>query len=107
MAPSFFQSRLDLACEPSAIRYARRHAEVTLRHWGISAEVSYDALTIVAELATNAVRHTGGAAEPFDPVTGEENSALPSPGALTNARIGSFAKTGPMAGRQGQSTTIP
>ncbi|WP_328913279.1 MULTISPECIES: ATP-binding protein [unclassified Streptomyces] len=71
MAPSFLQSRLDLACEPSAVRYARGHAEDTLRRWGIPVEAAFDALTVVAELVTNAVRHAGGAAEPFDPVQGQ------------------------------------
>lgn len=67
MAPSFsFQSRLDLACEPSAVRYARQHAQDTLRQWGIPADVLHDAVTIVAELASNAVRHAGADAEPFD-----------------------------------------
>lgn len=60
MAPSIgYQSRLDLACESSAIRYARGYAGDTFRRWGIPETVSYDALTIVAELATNAVRYAG------------------------------------------------
>jgi serine/threonine-protein kinase RsbW len=69
--PGLLQSRLDLACEPSAVRYARQHAKDTLQQWGVPSEVSYDALTIVAELATNAVRHAGADAEPFDPAQGQ------------------------------------
>ena len=51
-------SRLDLACEPSSIRSARRHARDTLERWAVPDEVLCDALVIVSELATNAVRHT-------------------------------------------------
>ncbi|MYS23583.1 Anti-sigma regulatory factor (Ser/Thr protein kinase) [Streptomyces sp. DvalAA-14] len=53
------RSRLDLACEPGAVRHARSHTRDVLREWGVPTEVLYDALTIVAELATNAVRHGG------------------------------------------------
>jgi serine/threonine-protein kinase RsbW len=70
-APGFsFHSRLDLACEPSAVRYARGHAQDTLRQWGVPADASYEAITIVAELASNAVRHAGADAEPFDSAQG-------------------------------------
>jgi serine/threonine-protein kinase RsbW len=72
MAPSFgYHSRLDLACEPPAVRYARAHAEDTLRGWGVPDETAYDALTIVSELTTNAVRHAGADAAPFDPAQGQ------------------------------------
>jgi anti-sigma regulatory factor (Ser/Thr protein kinase) len=64
-------SRLDLACEPSSIRYARRHAEDTLERWGVPEETVCDALTIVSELATNAVRHTGPSIEPSAPSGGQ------------------------------------
>lgn len=65
MAPSFLRSRLDLACEPSAVHFARSHAEDVLKTWQVPAEVVYDAVTMVAELTTNAVRHAGSAAVPF------------------------------------------
>ena len=68
---SSFHSRLDLACEPSAVRYARGHAQDTLRQWGVPADVLYEAITIVAELASNAVRHAGADAEPFAPAHGQ------------------------------------
>jgi hypothetical protein len=71
MAPgSGYHSRLDLACEPSAVRYARGHAEDTLQTWGVTGDLADDALIVVSELATNAVRHTGRNAEPFDPARG-------------------------------------
>lgn len=76
MAPSFVQSRLDLACEPSAVRYARSHARDVLAGWGVAGELADDALTVVSELATNAVRHTGGPEEPFSPERGQPRVAL-------------------------------
>jgi serine/threonine-protein kinase RsbW len=60
-------SRLDLACEPSAMRFARAHARDVLLRWDVPRGVYGDALLIVAELATNAVRHTGGPPTPYDP----------------------------------------
>jgi anti-sigma regulatory factor (Ser/Thr protein kinase) len=66
-----FYSRLDLACEESAIRYARSHAKDTLTGWGLLDEVIHDALTIVAELSSNAVRHAGGRTQPFGVVPGQ------------------------------------
>lgn len=60
MVPGFrFGSRLDLACLPSAPAHARRHACEVLQGWSLTDEVVRDALTIVSELTTNAVRHTG------------------------------------------------
>jgi serine/threonine-protein kinase RsbW len=59
-------SRLDLACEPSATRFARAHARDAFLKWGIPRGVLDDALLIVAELATNAVRHAGGQAAPSE-----------------------------------------
>jgi anti-sigma regulatory factor (Ser/Thr protein kinase) len=62
--------RLDLACEPSATGYALGHAKDVLRGWQVPRDVAGDALVIVDELITNAVRHTGDATEPFDPERG-------------------------------------
>ncbi|WP_333769311.1 ATP-binding protein [Streptomyces sp. IBSBF 2435] len=56
--PDDAPSRLDLACEPSSIRNARRHTQDVLERWAVPTEVLDDALLIVSELATNAVRHT-------------------------------------------------
>ena len=64
-------SSLDLACEPSAVRYARVHTEDVLRTWGVRSDVADDALLVVAELATNAIRHAGGPTEPFSPEQGQ------------------------------------
>lgn len=69
--PGPHQSRLNLACEPSATRYARQHAKDILLRWGVPRAVTDDALLIVDELVTNAVRHAGSAAEPFDPRRGQ------------------------------------
>jgi anti-sigma regulatory factor (Ser/Thr protein kinase) len=52
-----FFSRQDLACEPASIRRARDHASQTLTSWGVPEGAVFDALTVVSELATNAVRH--------------------------------------------------
>lgn len=65
MALGFLRTRLDLACEPSAVRYARSHAHDVLARWGLSGEIADDAVTVVSELATNAVRHAGGDAAPL------------------------------------------
>jgi anti-sigma regulatory factor (Ser/Thr protein kinase) len=68
---SRFHSVLTLACEPSAVRYARGHADAVLRDWCLPEEEAYDALTVVAELASNAVRHAGAEAQPFTPGHGQ------------------------------------
>ncbi|WP_329138099.1 ATP-binding protein [Streptomyces sp. NBC_01476] len=68
---SRYLSRLDLACEQSAVRHARKHAEVVLREWGFPDDIAFDALTIVAELSSNAVRHAGVDTQPFDPSGGQ------------------------------------
>jgi serine/threonine-protein kinase RsbW len=64
-------SRLDLACEPSAMRCARAHAKDVLLQWAVPPDVLDDALLIVAELATNAVRHSGGPSAPYDSGLGQ------------------------------------
>jgi hypothetical protein len=51
-------SRLELACEPSAIRIARAHTRGVLLQWAVPSPVTGDALLVVSELATNAVEHT-------------------------------------------------
>jgi hypothetical protein len=76
MAPSLLRSKLDLACEPSAVRYARSHARDVLARWGLFGEVADDAMTVVSELATNAVRHAGGPVEPFSPEHGRPRVSL-------------------------------
>lgn len=71
MSSIFVRTSLDLACEPSAVRWARRHADDVLTKWGLANDVVDDVLLIVSELATNAVRHAGGGAAPFDPANGQ------------------------------------
>ncbi|WP_328461104.1 ATP-binding protein [Streptomyces sp. NBC_00448] len=66
MAPSFRRSRLDLACEPSAVGRARSHVGDTLTRWRLPKDVVFDAATVVTELTSNAVRHAGSCADPFD-----------------------------------------
>ncbi|MFJ4406797.1 MULTISPECIES: ATP-binding protein [unclassified Streptomyces] len=68
---SRLHSVLDLACERSAVRYAKGHADAVLRDWGLPEDLAYDALTVVAELASNAVRHAGAEAKPFAPDCGQ------------------------------------
>jgi anti-sigma regulatory factor (Ser/Thr protein kinase) len=48
--------RLELASEPSAVRWARRHAADVLAAWGLT-ELSDTVLLVVSELVTNSVRH--------------------------------------------------
>lgn len=67
---SGYRSRFELACERSATRYAVGHAKDVLRRWQVDRDVTADAVLIVDELITNAVRHAGSAAEPFDPERG-------------------------------------
>ncbi|MFJ2957896.1 ATP-binding protein [Streptomyces sp. NPDC087270] len=67
MAPSFRRSRLDLACEPSAVGRARSHVGDTLTRWRLPEDVVFDAATVVTELTSNAVRHAGSCADPFGP----------------------------------------
>ncbi|WP_435127110.1 ATP-binding protein [Actinacidiphila sp. bgisy144] len=66
-ASSIHWSRLNLTCEPSAVRYARTHAREALERWGAVPDAVADALTIVSELTGNAVRHAGGSSCPPEP----------------------------------------
>jgi anti-sigma regulatory factor (Ser/Thr protein kinase) len=59
-APGFsFHHRLDLACDSSATRHAVAYASDVLRGWDVPRNVTADALLIIDELVTNAVRHSG------------------------------------------------
>lgn len=55
--PHPFHSMLDLAVEPSAVRWARVHARDVFTTWQIPSATADDALLVVSELVTNAVRH--------------------------------------------------
>ncbi|MGW2851489.1 ATP-binding protein [Streptomyces sp. NPDC001215] len=57
-------SRLELACEPTAVGWARLHAKNILKQWDVPESVVDDALLVVSELATNAVRHSRKPEEP-------------------------------------------
>lgn len=65
-----FHSGLDLVCDPSATRRAVAHAADVLRDWGVPRNVAADAVLIVDELVTNAVRHSGAATERGRPGVG-------------------------------------
>jgi anti-sigma regulatory factor (Ser/Thr protein kinase) len=78
--PQPWCNRLELACEPSAVRWARLHARDILRGWGVPASVIDDALLVVSELTTNAVRHS---------LTQNQ----PPPWVLRTARVRRFALT--------------
>jgi anti-sigma regulatory factor (Ser/Thr protein kinase) len=54
---SRFHSRLDLALQPSAARWARLHARDVFTTWQIPPTAADDALLVACELVTNAVRH--------------------------------------------------
>ena len=49
--------KLDLAAEPSAVRCARHHTARVLTEWCVLTEARDDALLIVSELISNAIRH--------------------------------------------------
>jgi anti-sigma regulatory factor (Ser/Thr protein kinase) len=48
--------RLELASEPSAMRWARWHAADVLAAWGLT-RLSDTAMLVVSELTTNSIRH--------------------------------------------------
>ena len=50
-------SSLDLAPELSSVRVARRYATAAFHGWHVPADTLDNALTIISELAANAVRH--------------------------------------------------
>jgi serine/threonine-protein kinase RsbW len=54
-----YQSRLDLASQPTAVHWARVHTEDILRSWSVPESLVENAVLIVSELASNAVRHAG------------------------------------------------
>ncbi|WP_435137440.1 ATP-binding protein [Actinacidiphila sp. bgisy144] len=54
------RSRLDLVCGPLAVGRAREHVRGVLAEWAAPETLAYDAVTVVVELAGNAVRHAGG-----------------------------------------------
>jgi len=53
--------RLELTAVPHASREARNAARVVLEDWDVPSPVVDDALLVISELVTNAVRHAGTA----------------------------------------------
>ncbi|WP_055531931.1 ATP-binding protein [Streptomyces graminilatus] len=62
--PHPWSNRFELACAPTAVRWARIHARDVLKKWGVPEGVIDDAELVVSELTTNAVRHSGAADTP-------------------------------------------
>ncbi|MYS22824.1 Anti-sigma regulatory factor (Ser/Thr protein kinase) [Streptomyces sp. DvalAA-14] len=59
VGPYPLHSRLDLTSGPSAVRWARLHARDVFREWTVPSVIADDALLVVSELVTNAIRHAG------------------------------------------------
>ncbi|MFJ8252972.1 ATP-binding protein [Streptomyces sp. NPDC094466] len=57
MNEEHFVSRLELAAQADAVRWARRHARDVLSVWRVSSERADTATLAVSELVTNAVQH--------------------------------------------------
>ncbi|QKV91642.1 ATP-binding protein [Streptomyces sp. NA02950] len=72
MSPVPFTSRLELAAQTEAVRWARRHARNVLSAWQVAETHVDTAALAVSELVTNAVRHVVEAA----PATGPARLAL-------------------------------
>ncbi|MFJ3896846.1 ATP-binding protein [Streptomyces sp. NPDC090083] len=68
MNPEHFISRLELAAQPDAVRWARRHARDVLSLWHVSPDHIETAALVVSELVTNSVRHVIKAAPATGPV---------------------------------------
>ncbi|MEU6339733.1 MULTISPECIES: ATP-binding protein [unclassified Streptomyces] len=49
-----------LAAQGAAVAEARRRVRARLRDWGVAEGICDDAVLVVSELFTNAVRHSGG-----------------------------------------------
>lgn len=67
-----YQSRLDLALQADSVHWARLHTGNTLHGWALHEVVVENAVLIVSELASNAVRHAART-----DTAGGENSATP------------------------------
>ncbi|EGX61356.1 putative regulator [Streptomyces zinciresistens K42] len=57
MTPEHFVSRLELAAQKDAVRWARRHARDVLSIWRVHPDHIETAALVVSELVTNAVQH--------------------------------------------------
>ncbi|QKZ22862.1 ATP-binding protein [Streptomyces chartreusis] len=68
MNPEHFVSRLELAAQKDAVRWARRHARDVLSVWRVQPDHVETAALVVSELVTNAVRHVIKATPATGPV---------------------------------------
>lgn len=57
MSREHFVSQLELAAQPDAVRWARRHSCDVLRAWRVSSEHVDTAALAISELVTNAVQY--------------------------------------------------
>lgn len=57
-------SRLELAAQPDAVRWARRHARDVLNAWRVPSDDVDSAALAVSELVTNAVQHATNTVAP-------------------------------------------
>ncbi|WP_435178937.1 ATP-binding protein [Actinacidiphila sp. bgisy145] len=74
--PSTERYRVRFRCEPSAIRGVRADASRKFAEWALAEGMVDDALTVVSELATNAVRHAGACLVPGVRAAGEPSLLL-------------------------------
>lgn len=65
MPPETLVSRLELAAQPDAVRWARHHARDVLNAWRVPDDAIDSAALAVSELVTNAVQHATNTA-PLD-----------------------------------------
>lgn len=68
MAPEHFVSRLELAAQTDAVRWARRHTRDVLSAWRVPTDHVDATILVVSELVTNAVQHVVKAAPAGPPV---------------------------------------
>ncbi|KPI28074.1 putative anti-sigma regulatory factor, serine/threonine protein kinase [Actinobacteria bacterium OK074] len=68
MNAEHFVSRLELAAQEDAVRWARRHTVDVLSAWQVAEDHVDTAALVVSELVTNAVRHVIKAAPATGPV---------------------------------------
>ncbi|MDV7219163.1 ATP-binding protein [Streptomyces prunicolor] len=57
MPQEHFVSRLELAAQEDAVRWARRHTRDVLSLWRVTGDHTSTAALVVSELVTNAVQH--------------------------------------------------
>ncbi|MFJ6985042.1 MULTISPECIES: ATP-binding protein [unclassified Streptomyces] len=68
MNPEHFISRLELAAQPEAVRWARRHGRDVLRAWHVPDDHVDTTTLVVSELVTNAVQHVVSTSPTAPPV---------------------------------------